>query len=43
MTDCPCLSQDFVAGGNSLRGDEDTKRGMIFSSLLTDLLCHGVL
>ena len=24
-----CLSQDFVASGNSLRGDEKTKRGMI--------------
>ena len=39
----PCLSQDFVAGGNSLRGDEKAKRGMICSSLLTELLCHGLL
>ena len=29
LTVCPCLSQDFVAGGNSLRWDERTKRGII--------------
>ena len=29
LTFCPCLSQDFVAGGNYLRGDEKEKRGML--------------
>ena len=29
LTVHPCLSQDFVAGGKSLRWDEKTKRGMI--------------
>ena len=38
-----CLSQDFIAGGNSLRWDEKAKRGMIFTSLLTEFVCHGVL
>ena len=29
LTVRPCLSQNFVNGGNSLRWDEKTKRGMI--------------
>ena len=32
---CPCLSQDFVDRGYSLRGGEKAKRGMICSYLLT--------
>ena len=43
LTVRPCLSQYFVAGGSSLRWVEKTKRGMIFTSLLTDFVCHGVL
>ena len=43
LTVRPCLSQDFVAGGSSLRWVEKTKRGMNFTSLLTDFVCHGVL
>ena len=43
LTVRPCLSQDFVAGGSSLRWVKNTKRGMNFTSFLTDFVCHGVL
>ena len=36
-----CLSQYFVARGNSLKGDEKAKRVIILSSLLTEFFCHG--